>query len=57
MQQAQQMELVKQTAALANTPVFDPEKNPDALQQIYGQSNPNQAPEVEAATAPPGFPA
>ena len=57
MQQAQQMELVKQTAALANTPIFDPEKNPDALTQVYGQSNPNQAPEVEAATAPPGFPA
>lgn len=54
MQQQQTLELTKQTAALANTPMMDPEKNPQIAQQIYGQTNPNQAPEIQANSPTPG---
>ena len=53
-QQAQTMELTKQAAALANTPVMDPEKNPQAMEQIYGQNNPQSPPEGFQQEATPG---
>ena len=51
-QQQQQMELTKQTSALASTPMMDPSKNPEALNQLNGQSNTNPPPEVQEATTP-----
>jgi hypothetical protein len=43
------LELTKQTAALASTPMMDPSKNPQALEMINGQGNPQQALQGEAA--------
>ncbi len=54
-QQQQQLELTKQAAALASTPAMDPSKNPEALNQLYGQADPSQAPEVQEGTPPPGI--
>ncbi|AGK86530.1 head-to-tail connector (portal) [Synechococcus phage S-CBP1] len=51
-QKQQQMELTKQTAALASTPVMDPSKNPEALNQLYGQANPGSPPETEQEAQP-----
>lgn len=54
MQKAQQMELTKQTAAMMNSPAFDPQKNPQALEQINGENNTQQAPTGQAQAAPQG---
>ncbi len=51
-QQQQQLELTKQTAALANTPMMDPSKNPQAMNLLNGQTNPSQAPEIQQETQP-----
>ena len=53
-QQAQQMELTKQTAALASTPLLDPSKNPEAMNLFNGQSNSSQAPEIPQEAQPTG---
>lgn len=50
-----EMALVNQTAALANTPLFDPSKNPDAMTLLNGQTNPQQAPTGQEGTPPPGL--
>ena len=52
-QQAQQMELTKQTAALASTPILDPSKNPEAMNLFNGQANSSQAPEIQQEAQPP----
>jgi hypothetical protein len=44
MQMQKEMSLTQQTAALAKAPVFDPSKNPDAVNMLQGQ---------EEATPPP----
>jgi hypothetical protein len=53
MQQQTQMSLVNQTAQLAGTPIFDPSKNPDAMQLLNGQTNP-QSPTTGQAQQAPG---
>ena len=53
-QQQQALELTKQTAALAGTPMMDPKKNPQVAQELYGQPSPNQAPEIQANSPTPG---
>ena len=53
-QQAQQMEMTKQTAALASTPLMDPSKNPEAMNQLYGQANTSPPPEVQEGQPTPG---
>lgn len=59
MQQQTKMSLVNQTAALAGTPMFDPSKNPDAMNLLNGQTNP-QPPTAgglqEAAAPSPAAP-
>jgi hypothetical protein len=50
-QQQQQMELTKQAAGLAKTPLMDPDKNPQALEMINGAGN-TQPP--QAGEEPPG---
>jgi hypothetical protein len=45
------LEMTKQTAALAGTPLMDPTKNPQALEMINGQGIP-QPP--QAGQEPPG---
>lgn len=52
-QQQRQMELTKQTAALASTPLMDPTKNPEAMNLLNGQSNSGQAPEIQQEAQPP----
>ena len=42
MQQQQQMELVKQQAALESTPMKDPSKNPQLLESLEGNNDPIQ---------------
>ena len=37
------MMLTQQIGQLAKTPLLDPSKNPQAMEMISGQSNPNQA--------------
>ena len=50
---AQQMELTKQTAAMMNSPQFDPSKNPNAP-EIDGQNQPNQGQEGPTQAPPQG---
>ena len=52
-----EMALVNQTAALAGTPMFDPSKNPDAMNLINGQpaTQPPAAGQEQATAPPPGF--
>lgn len=50
-----EMALVNQTAALAGTPMFDPSKNPDAMNLINGQAATEQAPTGQEQAPPPGF--
>jgi hypothetical protein len=53
MQQAQQMEMVKQTANLAKAPLLDPSKNPELMNQ-NGQPNPDQATAAQQEAGVPG---
>ena len=53
MQQQTQMSLVNQTAQLAGTPLFDPSKNPDAMELLNGQAN-TQPPAAGQARQAPG---
>ena len=53
MQQQTQMSLVNQTAQLAGTPLFDPSKNPDAMELLNGQAN-TQPPSTGQARQAPG---
>ena len=57
MQQQKVQSLTDQTAALAKAPIFDPTKNPDALQQLNldGQANTQQGPPGQEGAPPPGF--
>jgi hypothetical protein len=56
MQQQTQMSLVNQTAQLAGTPIFDPSKNPDAMELLNGQTNPQPPAAGQAQQAPgPSF--
>jgi hypothetical protein len=50
-----EMALVNQTAALAGTPMFDPSKNPDAMNLINGQTGSEPAPTGQEQAPPPGF--
>jgi hypothetical protein len=50
---AQQMELTKQTAAMMNSPQFDPSKNPNAP-EFDGQNQPNQGQEGPTQAPPQG---
>jgi hypothetical protein len=43
MQQAAQQSLVDQAGQLASTPLMDPSKNPQMMEMLGGQSNPQQA--------------
>jgi len=43
MQQATQQSLVDQAGQLASTPLMDPSKNPQMMEMLGGQSNPQQA--------------
>ena len=52
-QQGQQMEITKQVGQLASTPLMDPDKNPQALQMINGNTASNQAPEVQQPEGAP----
>lgn len=54
MQRAQQMELTKQTAAMMNSPAFDPQKNPQALERLNGENQPGQTQAGQAQAAPQG---
>ena len=51
-EQAQQMEMTKQTAAMMSTPQFDPSKNPNAP-KIDGENFAQQA-QAGGPQAPPG---
>ena len=60
----QQMEMQQQMIELQNkpnmlkAPIFDPQKNPDAMDMINGElQNQQQAAPTAAVQAPPGFPA
>lgn len=56
MQQQTQMSLVNQTAQLAGTPMFDPSKNPDAMNLLNGQTNAQPPSTGQAQQAPsPNF--
>jgi hypothetical protein len=50
-----EMSMVNQTAALAGTPMFDPSKNPDAMNLINGQAATEQPPAGQEQAPPPGF--
>jgi Bacteriophage head to tail connecting protein len=52
-QQGQQMEITKQVGQLASTPLMDPDKNPQALEMINGNSASNQAPETQQPEGAP----
>jgi hypothetical protein len=50
------MSMTDQTAALAKAPIFDPSKNPDALNLINGQATTQPPPTGQEQSAPPpGF--
>jgi hypothetical protein len=49
-----EMAMVNQTAALAGTPMFDPSKNPEAMNLINGQAAAQPPQEGQIGTAPPG---
>ena len=50
-----EMSMTNQASSMASAPMFDPSKNPDAMNLINGQGNPEQAPEGQNPTTPPGF--
>lgn len=50
-----EMALVNQTAALAGTPMFDPSKNPDAMNLINGQTAAQPPTAGQEQAPPPGF--
>jgi len=52
-EQAQEMELVKQTGNLAKAPMLDPSKNPELMNQQNGQTNPDQAAAVQQEAGNP----
>ena len=53
-QQAQQMELLKQAPNMAKAPIMDPTKNPQMMNELNGQADTNETPEVEQASNIPG---
>jgi len=53
MQQAMQQSLVDQAGQLASTPLMDPQKNPQMMEQLGGQPNPQQASEGSQEATPP----
>jgi len=54
MQQEQQMELIKQAPNMAKAPLLDPSKNPQMMNQLNGQTNTNENPEIEQEANIPG---
>jgi hypothetical protein len=54
MQQAQEMELVKQASNIAKAPILDPSKNPELINQQNGQTNPDQAAAAQQEAGTPG---
>jgi hypothetical protein len=52
-QQAVQQSLVDQAGQLASTPLMDPSKNPQIMESLGGQPNPEQAPTGSQEAAPP----
>lgn len=50
-----EMALVNQTAALASTPMFDPSKNPDAMNLLNGQATAQPPATGQEGTTPPGL--
>jgi hypothetical protein len=53
-QQAQQMELLKQAPNMAKAPLMDPTKNPQMMNELNGQADTNETPEIEQENNIPG---
>ena len=54
MQEAQEMELVKQAGNLTKAPMLDPSKNPELMNQQNEQTNPDQAAAIQQEAGNPG---
>jgi hypothetical protein len=54
MQQAMQQSMVDQAGQLARAPMVDPSKNPQIMEQLGGQANPQQAGEGASQAVAPG---
>jgi hypothetical protein len=50
-----EMAMTNQTAALAKAPMFDPTKNPDAMNLINGQAGTEPPTAGQGQAPPPGF--
>jgi len=50
-----EMSMLNQTSSLMGTPLFDPSKNPDAMNLINGQSTPQPTQAGQEGIAPPGI--
>jgi hypothetical protein len=53
-QQAMQMEQLKQAPNMAKAPIMDPSKNPQLMNQLNGQTDTNETPEIEQESNIPG---
>ena len=53
-QQEQEMELIKQAPNMAKAPLMDPTKNPQMMNELNGQTNTNEIPEIENEANIPG---
>ena len=53
MNQQKELSLVNQTAALAKAPIYDPSKNPNAIEQLSGQQGNEAQPPQQGPPAPP----
>jgi hypothetical protein len=48
------MEQLKQAPNMAKAPLMDPTKNPQLMNQLNGQTNTNENPEIEQTANIPG---
>jgi len=53
-QQEQDMELIRQAPNMAKAPLMDPTKNPQMMNELNGQTNTNEIPEIEQESNIPG---
>jgi hypothetical protein len=53
-QQEQEMELIRQAPNMAKAPLMDPTKNPQMMNELNGQPNTNEIPEIEQEANIPG---
>ena len=53
-QQEQDMELIRQAPNMAKAPLMDPTKNPQMMNELNGQTNTNEIPEIENEANIPG---